>query len=78
MVEEKKPSDTSPKAVITQITLSILARIRRSTGKQYPLLEKEVQNLSVGAQQELNRLLMDLESEKTRAVNDARLSPWKR
>jgi hypothetical protein len=64
--------------VITQITLSIMGRIRRATGRQYPRLEQEVKNLSLEAQQELNRLLMDLESDKMKAVNDARLQPWRR
>ena len=78
MTEEKKTSDTSPKAVINQITLSIMGRIRRATGKQYPRLEQEVKNLSLEAQQELNRLLMDLDFDKMKAVNDAKLQPWKR
>jgi hypothetical protein len=74
MAEEEKKTEspaTSPKTVITQITLSIMGRIRRATGRQYPRLEQEVKNLSLEAQQ-------DLESDKMKAVNDARLQPWRR
>jgi hypothetical protein len=77
MVDEKK-TEVTPKQVFTQITLSILGRIRRATGKQYPRLESELKNLSAEAQQELGRLLIDLEAEKMKATNDARMFPWKR
>jgi hypothetical protein len=63
---------------ITRLLLDCINRIRRNTGKQYPQLEKELEALSVSAQQELLRLIVDLEHEKEKAARNAALQPWKR
>lgn len=62
---------------ITRLLMDCINRIRRNTGKQYPTLEKELEVLSSVAQQELLRLIVDLEHEKDKASRNAAIQPWR-
>lgn len=57
---------------------NVIATIRQQTGRQYTALETEMGSLSVQALQDLVRLLRDLESNKTNAVRQAQMQPWRR
>lgn len=58
--------------------LDIVGHIRRATGKQYPNLEKALDTMPDEVVRDISRLLGDLRHEQDKAVNNARLFPWKR
>lgn len=50
----------------------IVPTIRQSTGRAYPALERELAKLPVDAQQDMLRLLRDLQGEVQQVKNRAR------
>lgn len=56
---------------------TVVALIRRQTGKQFTTLEKELPTLSIHALEDFVRLLRDLDSDKITAVRNAKLTPWR-
>lgn len=57
---------------MSDLTRHIVPTIRQSTGRAYPALERELGKLPVDAQQDMLRLLRDLQGEVQQVKNLAR------
>lgn len=55
----------------------IVARAAQFTGRRYPKLEAELSKLSVGALDDLARLIVDGQQEVQRVKNQAMREPWR-
>lgn len=57
---------------MSDLTRHIVPTIRQSTGRAYPALERELAKLPLDAQQDMLRLLRDLQGEVQQVKNLAR------
>ena len=57
-----------------RLTGGLRAEIQRATGRRYRI---DLEALDLDSLRELRRLLQDLEDERRRAVQQARMTPWR-